>query len=63
MNRTQTATQWLTTPEVCDLLQVSADTFAKWRAKRVAPPARRLPNGSLRFRLDEVEDWLEGRAA
>jgi len=60
---TNTRAKWLTTQETCKLLQVSPDTFAKWRAKRVGPPARRLPNGSLRFREDLVLDWLDGLAA
>lgn len=63
MKQTRTLARWLTTKEACELLQVSPDTFAKWRGKRVGPPARRLPNGSLRFREDEVLAWLDDLVA
>lgn len=56
---TTTQPKWLTTAQVCELLEVSPSTFAKWRTKRVAPQAKRLPNGELRFREDVVFDWLE----
>ena len=63
VSTSKTATRWLTTQETCELLQVSRDTFAKWRGKRVGPLARRLPNGTLRFREDEVLDWVDGLVA
>ena len=56
---TATQPKWLTTQEVCDLLGVSYDTFAKWRGKGTAPRSKRLPNGSLRFRSDWVDDWMD----
>ena len=60
---TKQRSTWMTTSQVCEYLGVSPDTFAKWRGKRQSPPARRLPNGQLRFRADLVEVWMEGLAA
>jgi len=47
--------RWLTTPEVCEHLSISKNTYAKWRQRGVAPKAIRLPNGELRTR----QDWLD----
>lgn len=48
----------LKVPEVLKMLSVSRDTFDKWRRAGKAPPAYRLPNGSLRFRTSAVNEWL-----
>lgn len=53
----------MTVPEVCEELGVARSTWEKWRARRVAPPAIVLPNGSLRVRRNELEDWLQDREA
>lgn len=49
--------RWLTNPEVCERLGVSKDTMSKWRARGAAPPFKKLPNGTLRVREDDLEDW------
>jgi len=49
---------WLTVSEVCERLRITRDTYDKWRMKRVAPPAKRLPNGRLLTRSDRLEEWL-----
>ena len=55
-------TQLLSVAEVCDFLGVSKDTWAKWRAKGTAPAVIRLPNGSLRISVKELDEWLMSRA-
>ena len=50
--------RWLTVAEVCDLIDISYDTWAKWRAKGKAPKAVKLPNGALRIEAVELELWL-----
>jgi len=48
----------LTVDEVCADLGVARSTFYDWRAKRKGPPCFRLPNGDLRIRRSDYEDWL-----
>lgn len=48
----------LTVADVCDELGISRSTFYDWRAKRKAPPCLRLPNGDLRIRRADLDDWL-----
>ena len=53
----------LTVEEVCRRLGVSADTWYKWRARRITPKLIRLPNGSYRVRTKDLAAWLEAREA
>ncbi|MBI4935946.1 MAG: helix-turn-helix domain-containing protein [Actinobacteria bacterium] len=48
----------MTVDEVCETLGVSRSTWEKWRARRVCPCCIVLPNGSVRVRRSELEDWL-----
>ncbi|MGW6462176.1 helix-turn-helix transcriptional regulator [Streptomyces sp. NPDC055078] len=50
--------QKLTVDEVCDELQISRSTFYDWRQKRRGPRCIRLPNGSIRVRRSDLENWL-----
>jgi len=50
---------WMTVADVCKALDISKDTFQKWRTKGTTPPARRLPNGQLRFDARDVVDWMD----
>ncbi len=50
----------LTVSEVCAELKVARSTFYDWRAKGRGPRCIRLPNGALRVRRDELENWLQG---
>ncbi len=54
-NRTQ---RHLTIMDVCADLQITRSTFYDWRMKRKAPPCFKLPNGALRVRRDDYEEWL-----
>lgn len=50
----------LTVRDVCDSLGgISRDTFYRWRQLGTAPPGFRLPNGELRFREDDLAQWIE----
>jgi predicted DNA-binding transcriptional regulator AlpA len=43
---------------VCDELGISRSTFYDRRAKRKAPRCFKLPNGDLRIRQVDFDDWL-----
>lgn len=49
---------FLTIAEVCDELGVSRSTYYDWRAARKGPHSVKLPNGEVRVRRDELEEWL-----
>ena len=49
----------LTLPEVCAELKVSRSTFYDWRAKGRAPRCIKLPNGDLRIRRSDLDNWLD----
>jgi excisionase family DNA binding protein len=51
----------LTARRVADLLGVSPETVLRW-VRTGKLPALRLPSGQIRFREDEIDRWLEGRA-
>jgi predicted DNA-binding transcriptional regulator AlpA len=48
----------LTIAEVCEELDIARSTFCDWRAKRKAPRCIKLPNGDLRIRRVDFEEWL-----
>jgi excisionase family DNA binding protein len=55
----------LTVDDLCAELGISRSTFYDWRQKGRAPRCLRLPNGALRVRRSDLENWLtdcEGRA-
>ncbi|MCG3748882.1 AlpA family transcriptional regulator [Amycolatopsis sp. Poz14] len=52
--------QSLTVDAVCDELSISRRTFYEWRAKGRAPKCIKLPNGSLRVRRMDLDNWLDG---
>ena len=51
----------LTLPEICEELNVSRSTFYDWRAKGRAPRCIKLPNGDLRIRRSDLDNWLDDR--
>lgn len=48
----------LTIPEVCDELGIARSTFYDWRASRRAPRCIKLPNGGIRVRRQDLDNWL-----
>ena len=50
--------RWFTLEEVCEVIGVTRSTFDKWRAKGAAPRMLRLPNGSLRIEVEDLNAWL-----
>lgn len=48
----------LTVDDVCAELQIARSTFYDWRAKGRGPLCIRLPNGALRVRRSDFENWL-----
>jgi predicted DNA-binding transcriptional regulator AlpA len=48
----------LTIADVCEDLDITRSTFYDWRAKRKAPPCIKLPNGEIRIRVADYENWL-----
>jgi excisionase family DNA binding protein len=51
----------LTAREVADLLGVSPETILRW-TRRGELAAIRLPGGALRYREDDLHQWLDTRA-
>lgn len=49
----------LTIVEVCDELSISRRTFYEWRAKKRAPRCIKLPNGEIRIRRMDLDNWLD----
>ena len=51
----------LTMAQVCEELHVSRSTFYAWRATRQSPRCIKLPNGEIRVRRGDLEEWLQTR--
>lgn len=51
----------MTLGEVCAELNVSRSTFYVWRATRQAPRCIKLPNGEIRVRREDLDEWLQSR--
>ncbi|WP_443060505.1 helix-turn-helix transcriptional regulator [Streptomyces sp. NBC_00459] len=48
----------LTVDEFCADLRISRSTFYDWCKKGRAPRCIRIPNGALRIRRSDYENWL-----
>jgi predicted DNA-binding transcriptional regulator AlpA len=48
----------MTIEDVCADLGIARSTFYDWRAKQKAPPCFKLPNGELRIKREDYDDWL-----
>ncbi|OKH95068.1 helix-turn-helix transcriptional regulator [Streptomyces uncialis] len=46
-------------PEVLDEIGMSRAAFYRMRARGQAPRIRKLPNGQLRVRRSDLDDWWE----
>ncbi len=49
----------LTVHDLCTELGISRSTFYEWRAKGRAPRCIKLPNGEIRIRRADFENWLD----
>ncbi|MES9806565.1 helix-turn-helix domain-containing protein [Streptomyces cinereoruber] len=58
MTATRRSEEKLTVDELCEELRISRSTFYDWRQKGCAPRCVKLPNGSLRVRRSDLENWL-----
>jgi predicted DNA-binding transcriptional regulator AlpA len=52
----------LTLPELAEYLKVSPLTIREWRKRQIGPVAS-LVNGRLRWRLADVDSWIERESA
>jgi excisionase family DNA binding protein len=57
----QEAERLMTPQEVADFLAMPVLTLQTWRAKRKGPRVYRIGR-HVRYRREEVEDWLEGQS-
>ena len=53
--------QRLTTKEAAKFLSVSEQTMLNWRAQRRGPKYFKLGLKSVRYKLKDLEDWLNER--
>ena len=51
----------MTARELADVLGVSTETVLRW-TRRGELPAIRLPGGAIRYRQDDLDEWLDLRA-
>jgi excisionase family DNA binding protein len=56
----RTSGRHLTITDVCEELEVSRSTFYYWRQIGKAPRCIRLPNGEIRVRRADLDEWLHG---
>ncbi|MGH3567055.1 MAG: helix-turn-helix transcriptional regulator [Pseudonocardia sp.] len=49
----------LTVQDLCAELGIARSTFYEWRAKGRAPRCMKLPNGEIRIRRVDFENWLD----
>jgi excisionase family DNA binding protein len=50
----------LTVHQFCEELEISRSTFYDWRAKGRAPKCHKIPNGELRIRRRDLDEWFDG---
>lgn len=50
--------QLMTVGEVCDELGIARSTFYDWKAKERVPRCFKLPNGDLRIRRVDFDEWF-----
>ncbi len=50
--------QLMTVGEVCDELGIARSTFYDWKVKSRIPRCFKLPNGDLRIRRADFDEWF-----
>lgn len=48
----------LTIKDLCERLKIARSTLHLWRWRGQGPVSIKLPNGEVRFRERDVEEWL-----
>lgn len=56
-------TKILTTAEAAAYLKVAPGTIENWRVRKVGPPYLRLNGRTVRYRQDELEEWVRQQGA
>jgi predicted DNA-binding transcriptional regulator AlpA len=56
-----TRRSYLTLAEFLEELDVPKSTFFRWKALGQAPRTYKLPNGQLRIRRSDFDDWMADR--
>lgn len=49
----------ITQTEVCEAFKISRQTLYRWRKDMFFPAPIQLTPNSIRFRMADIEDWLE----
>jgi len=50
------------TPELARYLKVSLPTVHRWRSSGEGPTPRKLGKKLVRYRIEDADAWLDGRA-
>lgn len=58
-----TGSDLLTIKDLCERLKIARSTLHLWRQRGQGPVSIKLPNGEVRFRERDVEEWLEDLAS
>lgn len=53
-------TQWLTERQAAEYTGLARGTLRNWRAYGLGPKATKLPNGSIRYNAEVLEQWMLG---
>lgn len=51
-------TALLTTDQLAEMLNIAPGTIRNWRTRREGPPAVILGGGLVRYRPQDVADWI-----
>ena len=55
---TTTESDWLTTKELADELNIAEQTIIAWRYRRKGPDFQRVGSRLVRYRRADIEAWL-----
>jgi len=56
---TSRASEWMSQQDVLRELGISRSTLHKWRVEGRGPGFRKLPNGELRIRRSDLNEWVD----
>ena len=52
----------MTTTEAAKYLELSEATLKRWRSQGLGPKFFRLGQRKVRYRQDDLDEWLDGKA-